>query len=663
MPARDLPGWLCYPAADGLRDLDVALGQFLLQQAPHASETALRLAVLCSARVALGHPCLDVDAVWRDWVPVLPECWHPEGGGVRPAWLGADLAVCLRALAAASFVGDGSTARPLVLHGHRLYLARYWAAGRRIRVAITQRLQTSTLESQEPDGARQWLDRVFPVAGPALDWQRIACANALLQRFSIVTGGPGTGKTTTVVRLLAVLQGLAQTRGLSRGLTIRLAAPTGKAAARLNESIAGALQASRQAADAPLQAALDRVPAQVVTLHRLLGSRPDTRHFTHHAGHPLELDVLVVDEASMMDVEMMDAVLAALPPEARLILLGDHDQLASVEAGAVLGELCARAAGGHYRPVHCTQLQRFCGQAPGIEWQDARGTDLDQAVVMLRHSYRFDGGSGIGRFAAAVNAGDERQVASLERQSPPGFRVLRVQAGPSGAVSDDWLRDCGALGEAGYPAFFHCLQAPPAVGDAQVDWDQWARAVLRQQGRFQLLCALRAGPWGVEGLNQRIEWRLRQKNLIPSQSGAWYPGRPVLVTRNEPALGLSNGDIGVVLPVPDAHRSGQTRLRVAFAGMTPDAVRWVSPARLASIETVYALTVHKSQGSEFEQVVLVLPDRAGPLLTRELLYTGATRARASLALVVPWVSGRPSPLLQAVRQPTQRARGIWNPDA
>jgi exodeoxyribonuclease V alpha subunit len=191
------------------------------------------------------------------------------------------------------------------------------------------------------------------------------------------------------------------------------------------------------------------------------------------------------------------------------------------------------------------------------------------------------------------------------------------------------------------------------------DLDQWAGAVLACQARFQVLCALRAGPWGVQGLNQLIESRLRARGCIAPDAGPWYPGRPILVTRNQPGLGLANGDIGITLGLPDPGQPGRYMLRVAFAGSGGAPVRWISPARLPEIETVYALTVHKSQGSEFDQVVLVLPDRPGPLLTRELLYTGVTRARGSLVLVLP---GSPDLLGEAVRHATHRAGGIWDPD-
>jgi len=661
---HEFPGWLAFAQPEeGLRDLDVAFGRLLARQAPHAPELALRLAVLCSARLAHGHPCLDLKALCEPDADTPADDPDADGRTGPPAWIDGGLDGCLAALAAAGFAGDGGGPQPLVLHGHRLYLARYWRAGRRIREDLGRRLALEPPEAREPARIRAWLDAVF--AGPAAespDWQKIACATALLHGFSIVTGGPGTGKTTTVVRLLAVLQGLALARGLERGLRIRLAAPTGKAAARLNESIAGALERLAASADASLRAALGRVPAEVLTLHRLLGSRPDTRRLKFHAGNPLDLDVLVVDEASMMDIEMMDAVLAALPAHARLVLLGDKDQLASVEAGAVLGELCARAEGGHYTPAQCRRLLECCGETVPDAWRDPAGAVLDQAVVMLRHSHRFQADSGIGRFAAAVNRGDAPAVAELLRHPPDGLSLVRAGPPAEGAriaSGDDWLYDSGILDEeAGCPALFRALRAAPDPRAPQADWDRWARAVLARQARFQVLCALRDGPWGARGLNRRIESRLRAEGWVPAVEDVWYPGRPVLVLRNHAALGLANGDIGVALSVPDPERDGESMIRVAFAGATRDAVRWVSPARLPEVETVYALTVHKSQGSEFDRVALVLPDRKSPLLTRELLYTGATRARRALALVLP---GGDALLDHAVRRRTRRAGGIWNP--
>jgi len=653
------PDWLRYGQPEPVRDLDVAFARMLAEQAPDAPEAAVRLALWCCAQLAQGHPCLDLEA--------------------PPVALPLPLPACLDALASAAFVGDGSGGEPLVLHETRLYLARYWRAGERIRQAIGSRLAMPTAALEDPVLARRWLDRLFPPEGAALDWQKLACAVALRQRFSVITGGPGTGKTTTVVRLLAVLQGLARARGMTRGLRIRLAAPTGKAAARLNESIAARLQDLAGQGDEELRAALACVPDRVTTLHRLLGSRPGTRRMAYHAGRPLDLDVLVVDEASMMDIEMADAVLAALPAGAQLVLLGDKDQLASVEAGAVLGELCAGAEGGHYTESTCRQLAGLSGQdllaavgdpalsgveAGVLQCPDPGGPALSQSVVMLRRSMRFGPDSGIGRFAAAVNRGRAGEVRDLLHAGLDDLHCIAAgQGGPdpqARAADPDgaWLHAAGVLSGTGYPAVFAQLRAHrPAPEAPPAEWDRWALDLLDVQARFQLLCAARQGAWGVRGLNQRIESRLRSEGWIAPDAGAWYAGQPVLVRRNLPALGLSNGDMGLVLPVPAPGRP-EGRLRVAFPGARRGAVRWVSPARLPDVETAYALTVHKSQGSEFDRVVLVMPQRPGPLVTREMLYTGATRARRTLTLVLP---GDEAVVGHAVRHPTRRAGGIWNP--
>ncbi|WP_355661643.1 exodeoxyribonuclease V subunit alpha [Halomonas salifodinae] len=553
------------------------------------------------------------------------------------------------------------------------------------------------------------LDALFPTSG-ALDWQKAACALAARSPFAVITGGPGTGKTTTVVKLLALLQAMALGRpetDSARALRIRLAAPTGKAAARLNESIAGQV---KQLSLAELAGAVgqqgvdistlrDSIPTEVTTLHRLLGSRPDTRHFRHHAGNPLALDVLVIDEASMVDIEMMAAVLTALPARARLVLLGDKDQLASVEAGAVLGDLCQRAEGGHYTTETADWLEAVTGTPLPERYRDTYhhtpGQPLDQAIAMLRVSHRFDAQSGIGRLAEAVNRPLTDKGAAKEKR-----RAVREVFGEEGKVS---YRDLARLhlGDAedagldrlvveGNPAGFpkrgqgrsdrrgepvapplgyrHYLEVlrdrrptETAFGDdeARKPFDAWARAVLEAHGQFQLLCALRKGPWGIEGLNPRIGRALRRAGWLHASDmeldRGWFEGRPVLVTRNDYGLGLMNGDIGITLALPDARAPGKKLLRVAFPSSDGSGkIKWVLPSRLQAVETVFAMTVHKSQGSEFTHTALLLPDAPNPILTRELVYTGITRAKHWLTLVE---TGR-GMLDEAVTREVMRVSGL-----
>ena len=510
---------------------------------------------------------------------------------------------------------------------------------------------------------RPILDTLFPPSDPTkADWQKIACALAARSAFSIVTGGPGTGKTTTVVRLLALLQALAigPDGDGTRALRIRLAAPTGKAASRLVGSITnaiGSLPLEHLPAGETIRAA---IPSHVTTLHRLLGSRPDTRHFRHDADTPLAVDVLVVDEASMIDLEMMAAVLAALPASARMVLIGDKDQLASVEAGAVLGQLCARASEGHYLPSTCDWILEATGERIDTGLMDPAGKPQDQSVTMLRHSRRFDARSGIGMLAEAVNTGNVHAVGEILGR---GSNDLALLTQPDEARLTALILDGGAIMASASPAqtrygYRHYLEtmqhSRPAADADDAAFDAWAASVLKAHGSFQVLCALRRGAWGVEGLNSRIAAVLRAEGLIPAADG-WYVGRPILVNRNDYGLGLMNGDIGITLGRPD--ETGRAWVpRVAFASAeSPGGIRWVLPSRLRDVDTVYALTVHKSQGSEFSHAALVLPDTPSPIATRELLYTGITRASRWLTLVRP---GDPSTLDRAATRRVIRTSGL-----
>ncbi|KAA3651799.1 MAG: exodeoxyribonuclease V subunit alpha [Proteobacteria bacterium] len=646
-----------------LRPIDGAFAAFLRHEVPAAPPLLILAAALASHQLGRGHVCLDLAATLAD--PAFALSLPPDGAEPAPAERlpGAvlrtvTLEAWLAALRCEALVGHGDGASPLVLVGHRLYLRRYWQYEQAVRQGIDQRLRTPVELPEAP--LRQTLAALFPppAAGTA-DWQRLACALAARSAFSIVTGGPGTGKTTTVVRLLALLQALALADpARPRALRIRLAAPTGKAAARLNASIAGAVTRLPLDTLAHGESIREAIPRTVTTLHRLLGSRPDTRRFRHHPGNPLALDVLVIDEASMVDLEMMATVLAALPPRARLVLLGDKDQLASVEAGAVLGELCARAAAGHYTPATAAWLAQATGGALDTALIDPAGTPLDQAIAMLRVSHRFHADSGIGQLAQRVNDGDVDGVEALWQRgatdltrlagaecTEAGFRTLVIDGGaPPGQ-------------RRGYRHYLETLHRQrPALTAAPEAFDAWAQQVLDAHAAFQLLCALRRGPWGVAGLNPRIAAALHEAGLIAATEG-WYAGRPVLVTRNDYGLGLMNGDIGIALELPDATAQGWT-LRVAFpAGERGAGIKWVLPSRLQAIETVFALTVHKSQGSEFEHVALALPETPTPILTRELLYTGITRARAHFTLLSP---GAVHVQRHAIEKRVQRDSGLMS---
>ncbi|MBK1695290.1 exodeoxyribonuclease V subunit alpha [Chromatium weissei] len=512
-----------------------------------------------------------------------------------------------------------------------------------------------------------WGDLSKQSSWTELPWEKIACALAARSAFAIITGGPGTGKTTTVVRLLALLQGLTFD-AQQPPLRIRLAAPTGKAAARLNASIA------ERIADLPLAALPNgeqiraAIPTAVTTLHRLLEPLPHSRHFRYHAGNPLPVDVVVVDEASMVDVEMMARLLEALHSETRLILLGDKDQLASVEAGAVLGDLCAGASAAHYTPTTCDWMQRVTGATLPNEYMDTNGLALAQVTVMLRRSYRFRANGGIGALAALVNADsplsaqhfpDQRLNAALQLFTDEAVHAGQLAAIQLPNTQATEFVDLVCDGYRGYLTALH--DGDPGDDAEQTAVDAWAQTVLTAQAQFQLLAVLREGMWGVTGLNQQIVTLLQQKKLlrIEHATGApatWFAGRPVLVTRNDANLRLMNGDIGITFAVPV--RNAERRvLRVAFPlGDGSGGIRWVLPSRLSAVETVFAMTVHKSQGSEFAHTALVLPDVVNPVLTQELIYTAITRSKQRFTLLY----AQPSVLGEALCRRVARVSGIAN---
>ncbi|MEG3126842.1 exodeoxyribonuclease V subunit alpha [Pantoea cypripedii] len=589
-----------------LRPLDI---QFACLVADDSQPARLLAAACLSAEAGEGHVCLPLTQLTRD---ALFNGRHPELA--QAIWLAAgEPQDWLAVFQGWSALSDSAQATPIVLAQQRLYLHRLWQ--NEGQVARFFRADAAP-QHFAAEAIRQVLDQLFGTQPE--DWQKIAAAVALKQKTAVISGGPGTGKTTTVAKLLAALIRLSD-----GSLRIQLAAPTGKAAARLTESLGKALR-QLPVSDTERQA----FPAEATTLHRLLGAQPETQRLRYHAGNPLHLDVLVVDEASMVDLGMMANLIAALPPQARVIFLGDRDQLASVEAGAVLGDICRCAEAG-YSPERATQLSQLTGcEVPGRD--DAEAPLVRDAICLLRKSYRFDAQSGIGKLAAAVNQGD---VADVERVFGADFSDITRQPLSDTQAYQAMLAQVAE----GYRPYLQLVagRADPAN-------------IIHAFGRYQLLCALREGPFGVQGLNQRIEQKLIQLQLIrrPTGGSRWYQGRPVMVTRNDSALGLFNGDIGITLPDEEGV------LKVFFP--LPDGtIKAVQPSRLPAHDTAWAMTVHKSQGSEFDHTALVMPAQFLPVLTRELIYTAITRARQQLTLY-----SDDGVFRRAVQLRTQRRSGL-----
>ena len=648
-----------------IRRLDHAFAGFMVDLCPDTSAPVVMAAALVAHMEGRGHACLPIDDLLADadellgWpTPASAQLHEVMAGLPRSAedWLAA-----LRAGPLVGVEGEPSdrpeadATSPLVLCGSKLYLRRYRGYERRVAAQVRQRC--AAVDAVNEATARRWLDRLFPAPPPraaaaaAIGWQKVACAVALRANLSVITGGPGTGKTYTAARLLALLFAVDHT---PHRLRVALAAPTGKAAARLKQSIDAALQELEALLgdSLPLRELASRIgPAR--TLHSLLGARPDTRKFRFDAAHPLEVDVLIVDEASMIHLEMMAALLDALPAHARVVFLGDKDQLASVEAGAVLGDLCRDAERGRYEPATAAFVESVTGQRIPSEYV-CGGPALAQQTVMLRESRRF--GGPIGALARCVNGGEAGTAVTL-LHAAPGQPLHWLEAHSAAAVVRLALR--GRAGaEGGYASYLHALKQRPDTGD-RATRDAWVRAVLTAFDRFRLLCAVRDGEWGTSGLNLAVEHALVADGLLVKR-GDWYEGRPVMVTRNDPGIGVFNGDIGIALRPLCARAPGAPLTTSAPAAplraffLDGSSVRSVGVSRLANVETAFAMTVHKSQGSEFDHTVLVLPHEPSRVLTRELVYTGITRARRAFTLV----TGRAQAFAEALAHRTRRSSGL-----
>lgn len=588
-----------------LRPLDM---QFALTVAGDDEPAVMLAAAMLSFDAGEGHVCLPLSRLQRD---NLPTKTHPlllslyEQVGEIVDWR--------EVLLSSAAVSEGDRPTPMILAGVRLYLNRMWCNERRIATFFAQVNQPLAVDENR---LRQALDALFPPS-EEINWQKVAAAVALTRLVSVISGGPGTGKTTTVAKLLAALVQMAD----GARCRISLAAPTGKAAARLTESLGAAL---RQLPLTDKQKAA--LPEEASTLHRLLGALPGSQRLRHHAGNPLHLDVLVVDEASMIDLPMMSRLIDALPPHARVIFLGDRDQLASVEAGAVLGDICAWVNKG-FTPTRAAQLSRLSGGTiPAGEGTSA--SVLRDSLCLLQKSYRFGSDSGIGQLAAAVNQGDKSAARAVLMH---GFQDIEYKHLHS-------REDYQYMIEAALEGYNHFL--------TRVHEGASPQEVVSAFGEYQLLCALREGYFGVSGLNDNIEQALvRQRRITRLPHSRWYHGRPVMITRNDASLGLFNGDIGIALD------QGQG-LRVWFP--QPDgSMKSVQPSRLPEHDTTWAMTVHKSQGSEFDHAALILPERVVPVVTRELVYTAITRAKKRLSLYAD-----ERILAQAIATRTERRSGL-----
>lgn len=647
-------------------DLDRQFAFFMARLAGNNRSQLVLAAALLSRARAEGHTCLDLTVVAGKLFPTP----KPENVG---AVLCPAIDSWTNELRATNVVGLPGEFKPLILDPvGRLYLHRYWEYEHTLATEIKRRA-CAVVSGPSEKALATVLDRFFPrdAGDNQTDWQRAAARVAVQRQFCVISGGPGTGKTWTLVRILALLLELAG----QQHIRIAVAAPTGKAAARVQEEIR---KAKLQLACS--DAIKAQLPERATTIHRLLGARRDATSFRFNRANPLPFDLVVIDEAGMVDLALMARLVDALIPVAKLILLGDKDQLASVEPGAVLGDICAGVAERAINSVRNEPAVSAARTEPATIQPS-----LAECIVQLRKNYRFGPHSQIYRLSCAINAGNATDTLKILREQRPSS---------DGGVTWTQLPEPGELKTA--------LRQTLLTGFADYFAAQTPADALNALGKFRILCALRDGPYGMVHINWLAEQIFQEAGLV-TLTGPLYVRRPIMITRNEYNLQLFNGDTGAILLTRDnvdfsdtvtgaeyeSGDAGQTpqdgrnaswtrhvgllapdaaapeavlhRLAVptdetgvrAFFASADGGVRTVLPARLPAHETAYAITVHKSQGSEFERVLVILPDRDAPLLTRELLYTAITRARRSVEI---WALE--PVLVAAIERRTTRSSGL-----
>ena len=584
----------------GFSALDAALIEAFSSIWPDSDKAALHLAALNSWAVGRGHSCFTPELLAEWPASVEPgsreraiHAWHDA---LRDGeWPLAD------------FIGAPTGDSPIVVEGEHAWLRRYWRYEREIEAALRLRaIPFATLPAA--DEVAKALHELLPGADDKeTDWQRVAAVSALRAPLTVICGGPGTGKTFTALRVLALIQRFA-----GRRLRMGLAAPTGKAAQRLGESAQLGLQSLPLSEDQRAS-----LPSEAMTLHRLLGFHPQSVQPACDVSRLLDLDVLVVDECSMVDLPLMAKLLRALKPDCRLILLGDPDQLPAVENGAVLATLAAQ----NLRNEQTIESAKWLADTHAAKVASSAGISaIGARIVRLERPRRFGGDSGIAQLVRAIRLGDTERVFTSLSESDDIFWS-----------EQPWRLDSTAT-RAALRESWQGLTTADSPHDA-----------LECLGRYRILCALREGPRGVAGLNQAVASALHGAQAAQM----FIAGRPILITSNQHALGLYNGDVGVILG-----EHADAPLRAWFA-RRDGGVQALLPAQLPPHESAYAMTVHKAQGSEFDAVELVLPDEPHPLLTREWLYTAASRARTQLR-----IHASREVIFAALQQRTRRINGL-----
>lgn len=598
---------------------------FDLQFARHLTEVngkevpeLLLASALASNRISHGDTCLSLDTVKSSSLYT-----NPDLRVVRQKLPALDRwreVLLQQKVVSAAPVGGVSESRlaPLVLdENNRLYLARYWVLEQSLIKSVSKLLdrEMPRIDDQiDYENLAIALDKLFNANDSGPDWQKAAVANAVINNFCVITGGPGTGKTYTVTALLAMLiyQGVEPRK-------IALAAPTGKASTRLTQSIQRDLSGLLQALDLP------DASFESVTLHKLLGARPGRVQPRHHKDAPLLYDVIIIDEASMIDLPMMARTFEALSNDTRIVLIGDKDQLHSVESGMVLGDICGGRAQAELSAERCDELSKL-GVA-NLPVCCAPGGKIADHIVYLEKSHRVQDDGGISKLAGAVNTGNaEAALQLLNETAQPNLTLLPHESlNLENALREHVLPTCEKYASAATP-----LQALESMSDVGV------------------LCALRRGPTGSLRVNAIVERLLADAGVV-ERGQSYYHGQPVMITENSGHQRLYNGDHGLVLFDESAGLLVYFPSDIGVANAV-ETVRSIGHNRLPQHETFYAMTVHKSQGSEYATVIVVLPETDSPILSRELLYTAVTRARDRVIILANEAQLRACVERRSVRQ-------------
>jgi len=576
--------------------IDLHFARLMEEQGGGGRDLFLASALL-SSQTRMGHICLDLrEFSSRELV---------ENGGIRCP----DHEGWLNSLKGNAVVGAPGEQTPMILDGDsRLYLNRYFEYQRFLSEYILQKADVAmNRELPSVSGLKERLDTLFGDSGASMDHQKAAACLSYFNGFSVISGGPGTGKTTTVAKLLILfIQSFLEDKNdenyEQRSMSILLCAPTGKAAQRLKESLNSALDGME------IQENIRRlIPQDVLTIHRMLGTIPGSPYFRYNSKNRLPADFVVVDEASMVDLALMSKLVSALSPQTALVLLGDKDQLSSVEAGSVLGDICGSVHDNVYSVNMGQALEKYTGFSVETCPESVSGTGMENLITVLTRSYRFGEKSGIGKLSRAANQGDHGTVFSV--LDDVELKDVNHEELPAKSKLKEALRKriCDTYGRY------------VRMGDI--------REAFIELETFRILCAVREGTYGVHSVNRLVADILYEENLADTRD-EWYPGRPVMITKNDYNLKLFNGDVGITV----MDETNNRRCRVVFQG-NDNQLKSFAPDQLTEHETAFAMTVHKSQGSEFDRILLILPERENPILTRELVYTGVTRARNHVTIM------------------------------